>query len=337
MGEDLVEPVTILRPDIFGDLVHQAVAIVDANAILSSIDNDCRNGWDSRLIRSVSFSSTTFFASDHVYHEVYEKLPKFVSDTLSLSVLRNRFETAYLPILRFVTVSMPEQIHSQILSILDLDDRPTGQLAQLIAPVIVFSDDKDLINPGFSQRGWRDTAKSTAIIAEGRVQEVMIGTLLSLPVEAIFFVSARLGRRMRVPSWVPGVTLVGLFIAGMRASLFDPIRRAKVKRTALELLEDVAGYYSRYSQRKIGSYTEISKAIYPGLEHLEVKQKISIILARANSPLLAREIRVKIIIQFGEDEVPTLNEVREILVSGSEFIKVGPHRWQFGRFVGPRN
>lgn len=84
---------TQLRPDPYSSL-SRSIGIVDANAILSSVDNDCRYGRNSRLLRSTLFGCTTLYAADHVYREVYEKLPKIArSSPISLEELRARFET----------------------------------------------------------------------------------------------------------------------------------------------------------------------------------------------------------------------------------------------------
>ncbi len=337
MKEDLVDPATKLRPDKYGDSAHQTIGIVDANAILSSVDNDCRTGWDSRLIRSTLFGSTALFAPDHVYREIYENLPNFVSNVVSLEDLRDRFETEYLPILRFVTVSMPEQMHPQVLAITDLDDRPTGQLAQLIAPVIVYTDDKDLINPGFAKREWRSTAGSTAVLAEAKVQETIVSAAFSLPIEGVFSGSAALGRRLNLPLWLPGVALLTLISAGMYATLLDPKRRANAKNIAFDLFEEVAKCHALHCQRQIAGCLEISRVIYPPMDNLTTRQQISIILARARKPLFAGEIHAKMIIHFGEEEVPPVKDVRAILNTGSEFFRIGPYRWQLGRIAGPRN
>ena len=44
------------------------------------------------------------------------------------------------------------------IAITDPDDVPTGQLAKLIAPCVVFSEDKHLSKPGLAPPAWRDAA-----------------------------------------------------------------------------------------------------------------------------------------------------------------------------------
>lgn len=57
-------------------------------------------------------------------------------------MLQDRFEAEYLPVLRYVTVDTAAVADPQVLAITNPDDVPAGQLAKLIAPCVVFSEDK---------------------------------------------------------------------------------------------------------------------------------------------------------------------------------------------------
>ena len=198
-----VTPVPRAAPDPYGNAAHQTVGIVDTNAILSSVDNDCRNHRNSRLLRSTALDSTTLYAADHVWHELYRRLPKIAENSpVPLADLRTRFETHYLPAMRFVTMSAEDKPDPQVLAIADLDDRPTGQLALLIAPLIVFSEDKHLKRPGFAPMDWRAAAGFTAAVADAAFQERATAMALSLPVVGLWSGSGALGRRLGVPRWL---------------------------------------------------------------------------------------------------------------------------------------
>ncbi len=67
-----------------------------------------------------------------------------------LDALRERFEAEYLPALRYVTVDTAAIADPQVLAITDPDDVPMGQLAKLIAPCVVFSEDRHLRKPGLA-------------------------------------------------------------------------------------------------------------------------------------------------------------------------------------------
>jgi len=107
------------------------IGIVDANAVLSSVDNDCRHGRTSRL-RLMAGRSAALFAAAHVYTEVYEKLPQFAArpGAPTLEALRACFEQEYLPIIRFVHVTNDGDIDPDIAAITDPDDKPTRLIAR---------------------------------------------------------------------------------------------------------------------------------------------------------------------------------------------------------------
>lgn len=141
------------------------------------------------------------YAPDHVYHEIYEHLPKLVvTGSASLEQLTVQFETEYLPVIRFVTLSTLEYLDPKVLAIPDLDDQPTGQLAQLIAPVVVYSEDKKgLIRPGFAHPEWRATTGWAASIAEVAGEERVTATVLSGSIVGISSISGALGRKHKLP------------------------------------------------------------------------------------------------------------------------------------------
>jgi len=312
------------------------VGIVDTNAVLSSVDNDCRHGWNSRLLRSTAFDSTTLYAADHVYREIYRRLPKIAeSSPVPVADLRARFETEYLPAMRFVTMSAEDKPHPQVLAIADLDDRPTGQLALLIAPVIVFSEDKHLKRPGFAPMNWRAAAGFTAAVAEAAIQERATAVALSLPVVGIWSGSGALGRRLGVPGWLPGAALVAFLSLGAYHRLLDPARRATVIDIGGKFAGTFFGLLAEQSRLKHAGLAGISNIIFsPASEDPSVRRRVAIILARSPKALLAREVRELIVVNFDGTSVPSLEQVRSALTDGSEFVCVDRYRWQFGRKVG---
>ncbi|HEX3955939.1 MAG TPA: hypothetical protein VHZ03_04820 [Trebonia sp.] len=136
-------------------LAPRFLGLIDANAILSSVDNDGRKGphWRSRLLRMTSGGITVLYAPDHIYTEVYRRLLKIArSSPVPLDVLRERFEAEYLPVLRCVTVDTAVIADPRVLAITDADDVSTEQLAKLIAPCVVFSEDRHLRSHAWPRR-----------------------------------------------------------------------------------------------------------------------------------------------------------------------------------------
>jgi hypothetical protein len=327
---------TRLTPDPYGRAAHRTVGIVDANAILSSVDNDCRNGWDSRLLRSTVFGCTTLYAADHVWREVYRRLPRIAEfSPVPLADLRARFEEEYLPVMRFVTMSAEDQPDPRVLEITDLDDRPTGQLALMIAPVIVFSEDKHLKRPGFAPPDWRATAGHTAVVAEAAGQEGAAGMAMYIPVAGVWSGSGALGRRFGISPWLPGAVFLVLVGVGAYRLLQDPARRATAKEIGGGLVDDFFGYLAEQSQLKRAGMAGISGAIFsPPLDEPTARQQVALVLARSPDALLAREVHELIAASFAARLVPSLPEIRTVLEEGSEFVRIERYRWQLGREAG---
>ena len=96
--QQVTDLVASMRLDPYCSLAPRFLGVVDANAILSSVDNDCRKGphWRSRLLRMASGGTAVLYAPDHVYGEVYRRMPKIArSSPVPLAVLRERFEAEY--------------------------------------------------------------------------------------------------------------------------------------------------------------------------------------------------------------------------------------------------
>ncbi len=316
--------------------LSRSIAIVDSNAILSSVDNDCRHGRASRLLRSTLFGWTTLYAADHVYAEVYEKLPKLArSSPVPLEDLRSRFEDEYLPAIRFVTVSMPDLLDPQVLAVTDLDDRPTGQLALLTAPVVVFSEDKHLRKPGFASSDWRETARGAAVVAEAAGEQRVMVVAAALPFVGLFRGSDLVGRRLGVPRWIPGAALAALTGLGVYAFMRRPDRHAEAKNAGHRASEALIGMLADQNRRQADGLRAINGALFNRRGEPSVCEQVALTLARASGPLLTQEVHDLIVDRFDDDHVPLVSEVRTVLDEGTEFVRVNGSRWQLGREARP--
>lgn len=335
MDETPVVSATQRLQDPYSSL-SRSIGIVDSNAILSSVDNDCRHSRSSRLLRSTLFSSTTLYAADHVYTEVYDKLPKLArTSPIPLADLQSRFEDRYLPAIRFVTVSMPDLLDPQVLAVTDLDDRPTGQLALLTAPVIVFSEDKHLRNPGFAFSNWRETAGGAAMVAEAAGEQRLMVIAAVMPSVGVFRGLDLVGRQLGIPRWVPGAAFAALTGLGVYVFMRGPDRRAAAKNAGRKTSEALGEVLTGQGQRRADGLRAINGAIYTRRGEPSVCQQVALTLARSSGPLLAQEVHDLIADRFDDDHVPLVSEVRTVLAEGTEFVRVDRSRWQLGREVGP--
>jgi predicted nucleic acid-binding protein len=319
--------------DPYSSSAPHLVGIVDTNALLSSIENDCRKGFRSRLLRMSDGDTATLYAADHVLDETYEHLPKMANRGLvSLATLRAHFEAEYLPALRFVTMSDVDGPDAQVLAITDTDDVPTGWLAKLVAPCIVFSDDRHLRKPGFAPKDWQRAAKSVIDIAEGlRGQAVAVNAAV-LPARGAVGLAKLLGRQTGISPWVIGAVVLG----GGALLLKQSDRRKVAASFAVSAIEVIGTKLEAATAQERHGVEKLREIILASPLQPTIRQRVAITLARQNEPLLAAEVHELIQAPFPDEPGVSLQDVRAVLEEGTEFVRVQRYRWQLGREVAPR-
>ncbi|MFJ2649485.1 hypothetical protein ACIO1C_22515 [Streptomyces sp. NPDC087420] len=310
------------------------VGIVDTNTLLSSVDNDCRNaGWSSRLRRMTASGATVLYAADHVLDEVYEHLPRIAqSSTVPLATLRARFEDEYLPTLRFVTVSDMDAPDPQVLAITDPVDVPTGKLAKLIAPCVVFSDDKHLKKPGFAPKRRLDAAEAAVNVAEGFGKQAVTMNAAALPIQGMAGLITFSGRKVGISPWV----LAGVVLGAGALLLKKPERRKAAAQIAGKIAEEFGNQLAVAMAQEQRGIEGLRDVILPEPMTPNIRQQVAITLARQNLPLLAAEVQELIQLHFPDEPEASIKDVRAVLVEGTEFVRVERHRWQLGREVAPQ-
>lgn len=322
------------RLDPYCSLAPRFLGVVDANAILSSVANDCQQGpgWKSRLLRMTDSGSAVLYAPDHIYGEVYEHLPRMAwFSRVPLEVLRARFEAEYLPTMRYVTVDTTAIVDPQVLAITDPDDVPTGQLAKLIAPCVVFSEDKHLRRPGLAPSAWRDAAQFGVDLVEGVTGQRIAGNLATLPFCGGAGLIAFAGRKTGISPWIIG----GIMAAGAAYVLASPQRRQSVAKYVLLAMEALMGEMKRSAALEQHGIAGLRDILLAPLPEPDVKQQTAIVLARNGEPLLAREVQQRLLRIFPDDQVPMVTEIRAALRNAPEFTQPERYRWQLGRETGP--
>ena len=309
------------------------VGVVDANAILSSVGNDCRKGtyWRSGLLRMTDKRTAALYAAAHVYGEVYEHLPEISRwCKIPVGVLQTRFEKQYLPLLRFVTVDMTEVIDPVVLAITDVDDRPTGQLAKLVAPCVVFSEDRHLRKPGLAPDDWRLITTFAVNLVEAAAKQYQAGAAangFSLPLSAAIELIKFTARRTGLSPWLIGGVVVG---AGALV-LKNPERRKAAGKRIMPIVDALGKEMNAAAAQEQRGIQGLREVMLPAPAVPSVKQQAAIVLARQPDPLLAHEVQELMLTHFRRELVPTVAEVRAVLIDGSEFVQPRRYRWQLGR------
>jgi hypothetical protein len=286
----------------------------------------------SRLLRMTDASTATLYAADHICSEVYEHLPKIARwSKVPLGVLRSRFEKEYLPALRFVTVDSSDVVDPMVLAIPDPDDVPTGQLAKLIAPCVVFSEDKHLRLPGLAPEDWLSVAQFAIDLVEGATGQRIPVNAATLPVSSAVELIKFVGRRTGVSPWLIG----GIVAGAVTLALKNPERRQAIGKYVMPVVEAYSKRFQQAIALEQRGLEGVREAILPAPAVPTHEQQVAIVLARQREPLLAREIQERMQRHFPAELVPTVAEVRAVLKDGSEFIQPERYRWQFGREAAP--
>lgn len=307
------------------------VLVVDADALLSSIENHCRTGRRSRILRLADSRNSAVFAEDHVYGETYRGLEKFAAKRgVPLDQLRTCFEEDYLPHMRWVRTDGEGIGDARVAQVTDQTDVPTAELASLIAPCLVLSEDRSLRRPGFAPEQWRVAAgHGTEVVAGAGMQEA--GTMMiGLPPVAVVGGGIKVGEKAGIPWWgsVIVLAIVGILV------LRSPQRRTVIGEKVRLVFDGLMHALEQAYEQERAAACQLKELLYPASSPPTAKQQVATILARKRQPLLAREVQGLIEVHFKED-VPTVTEVRHILQDGSEFAQPERHRWQLGRQAGP--
>ena len=326
------------RPAVVSEPVGQMpryIVIVDADAVLSSVDNDVRQQHRSRLLRMARTGLARVFAAPHVYEDCYRRLPKLASaGPAPLPALIRHFEVEYLPCIRFVDPGerATDDHMAAAVAALDPDDEPTARLARLLAPVVVLSADKDLRRPGLAPEDWRETARALVGVVEAELATAGLATAAVASVSgaraAIRWTAVRLGTSPAVAAVLLGSLLAVHFThaerrAAVRARI-KPIGVA-VGRHVVQLNADAA------VAREAISAVEI-----PAAEHPMADQLVASVLARAGGALTCAQIHAAIGSVRTGTESPALPVVSDALRALAGAVEDPRHRWRLGTSLAPR-
>jgi hypothetical protein len=312
--------------------VPRFVLVIDADATLSSIHNHCRTSIPPRLLRIAASTRSRVYASEHVLSEIYAGFAKLSSPAASAEQMQSRFEREYLPRIRWVSIDDSEVRDERVAEVTDRTDIPTAQLASLIAPCLVLSEDKSLRSPGFAPSAWRDAAAFGARVVEAADEQAQATLALGLPAAFLIGGALELGKKVGLPWWITAAILC----AGGFIILRDPRRRGVVGKYAMTFAEAVGTKVVEIANEEQAGTEALRGLLVSPTPHADLKQRIATLLARASQPLLAAEILDLVVTHFAKDmsPAPTLAEIRWQLRTCPEFSLWRRYRWQLGRRAG---
>jgi hypothetical protein len=301
----------------------RTIGVVDTDSLLSSIDNDCRNNRDSYLLQMSEFGTVRLYASDHVYGELHNNLPNFISPGVSLERLQSRLHQ-YLQLISFVTVPEDHELSRtrRVAAVTHKSDVPTAVLASVLAPCIVFSGDKHLRKPGFAPKEWRPVARSGRDVMRGDAHMLTVSFGLVGPAAGTWLAGSWTAEKLNIPTWVPFIIFAG---AGAWY-LSGPKRRRRLWGAVRPFVETTVDSLSKSMDAQHAGLEVLDQAAIASPQAPTLEQLVARRLATAREPLLGTEL-------YGllpEGSPQKLSDVMTLLRTSSLFVGEG-NRWQFGR------
>lgn len=189
MVEDATHP-PVVAPRLLPDapsaflLWERLPVVLDTNVLLSDCQHVVESGKTSFLLASTRLPVAHLFATERVRSEVERHLPDHARRCgLDPEKAMQVWHDKYLAAIRFVDIDGDARDHRVVgLLARDPTDKPTGLLAELLAPCLVFSRDKDLLDTGIARREWvtlssaaQDVAKLQAVYSGGALGTLLVG------------------------------------------------------------------------------------------------------------------------------------------------------------------
>lgn len=322
----------VARLDPYCSTRPRFVAIGDADALLSSVDHQCRTGKRTHLARMAASTSAPLYVSAHVYEELYRGCHRFARfGKVTAHEMKRLLDSEYLPYLRWVEVARDASADPRIDEITDPNDVLTGVLASLVAPCAVFAEDRSLRRPGFAPAEWRPAAWAGRRIVEADQQQESAALVVGLPVYGVIGGSVWTGKRIDLPPWLTLLLLGGLVYVVLRSPQRRHAIAAALKPVGEAWLDGVCDAEVQLAEAAI----DLQPVLFQPTTPPSPRQAVATVLARARYPLLAREIQERMRGTFGDDAVPTLAEVRRILAEAPECTQPERYRWQLGFYAAP--
>lgn len=317
-----------MQEESFFHLPLRSIGVVDADVMLANVFHQARHGVTPKLVSAARWGTLRLFAADHVYFEVYEHLPRVAADAdASYTNVREIFERDHLPLIRFVTVDPDLSPELRAHQVADPSDVPTGVLAELIAPAVLYSRDRHLKRHQLAAPDWLEASQATLDAGESDRTTQSIALMMAIPPTGFIGLVRWLGTTLNVSPWAIGA----LLLAMAAKPLSDPQRRRTLGSWVLATGRGIETVLSKAFEAQQSGIERVTAAAVPALASPSVTSSVAHVLARREKALLAGQICEAI----DSDVRPSVQEVRSVLTMNPAFIRRQHSRWELGKLAGP--
>ncbi|WP_437004007.1 PIN domain-containing protein [Streptomyces sp. enrichment culture] len=263
-------------------------------------------------------------------HYVWAEVPRVLADlkreggAFDLAAAEGLWWRQYVPLLHVVSVNgLPMTAAADKLAQEDLSDVGILQLAGVLAPVVLFAEDPDLIRHGIAVPKWRDVRAAVGRIGEAEAAMESNGIAVTGAGYGLYG-AARLARAHPVAATVVAAA-AGVY-AYRNRTRFTADTRAKLARFGTEALKVLTEPYGQYEQHK-PVWTQAER----GTAGDDVLSQVARLLARSPVPMTRTEILAALPASVQTPHRRQMDGLGRLLHRFPAFHQAEPGRWQLGR------
>lgn len=313
------------------------MALLDTSALTCDVLAALRRQRSSALVKGMQAGTIRSFIPHHVWAEV----PRVLEDRyreggkFDLAAAEALWWTTYVQLLRVVpTEGLPLTEEALVLAHRDPSDVGTLTLAGVLAPVVVFSTDPDLLSSGWADPQWGSVRAAVGKVRDGEVMLDGGGALLGLTLEAGTHAVRRAAGFTRA---APAVSLIAFALAAGGVALWHWRRPGDI-RAAASAARQFVGHVSqgavvigeRHRQGR-----EYWSSAERGLRGDSSLHRVARHLALALSPLTRTQILRGLTAEMGDEGAGSWHSKMAgldwLLHRYPLFHEVERGRWQVGR------
>jgi hypothetical protein len=302
------------------------LGVFDTSVLTTDVTAAVFRGRPSSILDGMRYGTLRGF----IPHYVWAEVPRVLADlkreggAFDLAAAERLWWQQYVPLLHVVCVNgLPMTAAADKLAQEDLSDVGILQLAGVLAPVVLFAEDPDLIRQGIAVPGWRDVRAALGRIGKAEADMQASGTAFVGTGYGLYG-AARLARAYPVAAGIVAA-VAGVYAYRNRAR-FTADTRAKLARLGTEALRILTEPYGQYELHKPG-WTQAER----GTAGDDVLSQVARLLARAPVPMTRTEIVNALPESVQTPHRRQMDGLGRLLHRFPAFHQAEPGRWQLGR------
>ncbi|WP_158698037.1 PIN domain-containing protein [Streptomyces prunicolor] len=302
------------------------IGVFDTSVLATDVTAAVFRGRPSSIVDGMREGTLRGF----IPHYVWAEVPRVLADlkreggAFDLAAAERLWWQQYVPLLHVVcTDGLPMTEAADKLAQEDLSDVGILQLAGVLAPVVLFAEDPDLIRQGIAVPRWRDVRAAVGKISHAEAGMQAGGTMVAGAGYGLYG-AARLARAYPVVTGIAAVA-VGVYVYVNRAR-FTPGTRAKLTRFGTEALRVLGEPFAQYELHKPG-WTQAER----GTAGADPLSQVARLLARSPVSMTRTEILAALPESAQTPHRRQMDGLGRLLHRFPAFCQVESGRWQLGR------